>query len=188
MQPKSDKQKESRKRNVDRNKVRHRPARNPAFTETLQIGIVVRDLDATLRAFANDYGIGPWEIHEFNPERAADLREDGRPAKRSWRLAVTMVGHVMWELIEPLDDQSTYARFLAEKGEGVHHIAVATPSFDETVAAQARRGKKLILSGTFSGIKVAYLPTERDLGVVIEIASGAPDPTSRSPKTRKRNP
>jgi len=26
---------------------------------------------------------------------------------------------VQWELIEPLDDKSDYARFLAEKGEGV---------------------------------------------------------------------
>jgi len=68
-----------------------------------------------------------------------------------------------------------YARFLAERGEGVHHIAVATPRFDDAVAAQAERGKKLVLSGTFSGAKVAYLPTERDLGVILEIFSGHPD-------------
>lgn len=65
-----------------------------------------------------------------------------------------------------------YARFLAEKGEGVHHIVVATPSFDDTVSAQAKRGNKLVLSGTFSGAKVAYIPTDRDLSVIIEIFSG----------------
>jgi methylmalonyl-CoA/ethylmalonyl-CoA epimerase len=92
------------------------------------------------------------------------MREYGQPAVRSWRLAVTMVGHVMWELIEPLDDQSVYARFLAEKGEGVHHIAVATPNFDETVAAQVERGNDLLLSREFSGMRVAYLATDRDLG------------------------
>jgi methylmalonyl-CoA/ethylmalonyl-CoA epimerase len=101
-------------------------------------------------------------------------REDGEPVERSWRLAAAMVGQVMWELIEPLDDKSVYARFLAEKGEGVHHIAVATPNFDDAVAAQARRGRKIVLSGTFSGVKVAYLPTDRDLGVVLEIFSGIP--------------
>jgi len=52
---------------------------------------------------------------------------------------------------------------------------VATPRFDDAVAAQAERGKKLVLSGTFSGAKVAYLPTERDLGVILEIFSGHPD-------------
>ena len=150
------------------------PTRAPLFTETLQIGIVVRDLDATLRRYVDDYGIGPWEIHEFTPRDANDLREYGQPVERSWRLAVTMVGSVMWELIEPLDSESIYARFLAEKGEGVHHIAVATPSFDDAVAAQAARGATLALSGEFSGIKVAYLPTDRDLGTLIEIANGVP--------------
>lgn len=39
---------------------------------------------------------------------------------------------------------------------------------------QARRGNDAVLSGTFSGVKVAYLPTDRDLGVLIEIFSGSP--------------
>jgi methylmalonyl-CoA/ethylmalonyl-CoA epimerase len=171
-------------------KARHKPARSPAFTDTVQIGIVVRDLDATMRTFVDDYGIGPWKIYEFNPGNAEDLREDGRPVERSWRLAVTMVGKVMWELIEPLDKKSVYARFLAEKGEGVHHIAVAATNFDDLVAAQARRGRKLPLSGTFSGVKVAYLPTDRDLGVMIEIFNGTPKKkskrTRRSPKSLHR--
>lgn len=130
--------------NVSVNTSRYTPTREPVFTDTMQIWIVVRDLDAALRTYVDDYGIGPWEIHEFNPANATDLRESGRPVERSWR----MVGHVMWELIEPLDDESVFARFLAEKGEGVHHIAVATPSFDDMVAAQAKRGHDPLLSGT----------------------------------------
>jgi hypothetical protein len=31
----------------------------PVFTETMQIGIVVRDLDAAIRRYVNDCGIGP---------------------------------------------------------------------------------------------------------------------------------
>ena len=38
----------------------------------------------------------------------------------------------------PLNDESVYARFLAKKGEGVHHLTVATPSFGDTVAEQAK--------------------------------------------------
>jgi len=85
-----------------------------------------------------------------------------------------MVGGVMWELIQPLDDEGIFARFLAEKGEGVHHIAVATPNFDDAVAEQIQRGKSLPLSGEFDGVKLAYLPTDRDLGVILEIFSGMP--------------
>jgi len=98
------------------------------------------------------------------------------PLILTWiRLATTMIGGVQWELIEPLDNESIYAQFLAQKGEGVHHIAVLAPKFEEMLAAQAKQGKDLVLSGEFSGIKVAYLDTERDLGVVVEIFSGMPD-------------
>ena len=148
---------------------------DPAFTKAVQIGIVVRDLDATMRKYVDDYGIGPWQIFEFNPGNAQDLREHGRPAQRSWRLAVAMVGQMQWELIEPLDNESIYARFLAEKGGGVHHIAVAAQSFDNMLAMEAKRGSELVLSGEFEGVKVAYLDTERDLGVTLEIFSGTPD-------------
>jgi methylmalonyl-CoA/ethylmalonyl-CoA epimerase len=141
----------------------------PAFTKTVQIGIVVRDLDATLQRYLDDFGIGPWEIHEFAAGASEDFHEHGQPVERSWRLATTMIGEVQWELIEPLDSESDYARFLAEKGEGVHHVAVAPSSFDELVAAAAEKGNDLVLSGTFSGYGVAYLPTDRDLGVIVEI-------------------
>ena len=148
---------------------------DPAFTQTMQIGIVVRNLDAAIRKYVDDYGIGPWKIYEFNPGNAKGLHEYGQPVERSWRLAVAMVGQLQWELIEPLDDKSIYARFLAEKGGGVHHIAVAAQSFDKMLAMEAKRGSKLVLSGEFEGVKVAYLDTERDLGVTLEIFSGTPD-------------
>jgi methylmalonyl-CoA/ethylmalonyl-CoA epimerase len=57
------------------------------------------------------------------------------------------------ELIEPLDDKSDYARFLAEKGEGVHHIAVAPTNFDQALADLAKKENEVLLSGTFSGIR-----------------------------------
>ena len=123
---------------------------------------------------SDDYGIGPWQLFEVTPENAPDLYHDGQPVKGSTRAAATMVGNVMWELIQPLDGQGVFARFLAEKGEGVHHIALATLNFDDAVAAQIQRGNTLPLSGTFSGVKVAYLPTDRDLGVIVEIFSGTP--------------
>jgi hypothetical protein len=81
---------------------------------------------------------------------------------------------VQWELIEPLDEQNVYARCLAEKGEGVHHVGVAAANFDETVA-RADRDNGVILSGQFGGAKVAYLGTDRDLGVILEILGGTPD-------------
>src|SRR5215213_9648803 len=112
----------------------YHPTREPVFTQTGQIGIVVRDLDATLRRFAEEFGIGPWQIWEVTPENAPDLRHDGEPLRAATRSAVAMVGGVMWEVSQPLDEHGIFARFLAERGEGVHHIAVTTPDFRGAVA------------------------------------------------------
>ncbi len=92
--------------NVSETKSRYRPARQPVFTVTMQIGIVVRDLDATLRKFAGNYRIGPWELYELTQENEQDLRENGQPIKRprKVRSVLTMVGKVMWELVKPVDD------------------------------------------------------------------------------------
>jgi methylmalonyl-CoA/ethylmalonyl-CoA epimerase len=152
----------------------------PSFTETVQIGIVVRDLETTMRRYVDEYRIGPWEIYEFAAGDAEALHEHGRPVARLWRLATTMVGQVQWELIEPLDDESDYARFLAERGEGVHHIAVAPAYYDHALADEAKRGRAPVLSGTFSGFRVAYLPTEHDLGVIVEIFSDNRTPDQRA--------
>ena len=147
--------------------------REPVFNETMQLGIVVRDLEATVRRSQDDYGIGPWRFDRIDLGEANDYREYGEPVERSNRIAIATVGRVMWELIEPLDEDGIYARFLAEKGEGVHHVAVATPDFDETVA-RAERKVGVLLNCKHSGIDIAYLDTLRDLGVTIEIASWTP--------------
>ena len=152
----------------------------PSFKETVQIGIVVRDLETTMRRYVDEYGFGPWEIFEFAAGGAEDFHEHGQPVERAWRLATTMVGQVQWELIEPRDDESDYARFLAEKGEGVHHIAVAPTNYDRALAEQAKKGRAAVLSGTFSGLRVAYLPTEHDLGVIVEIFSDDRAPEQRT--------
>jgi methylmalonyl-CoA/ethylmalonyl-CoA epimerase len=143
--------------------------REPVFTETLQISVVVRDLDATMRTYVDEYGIGPWEIYEFNPHTVRDMQEEGEPVERAWRLALSRVGQVQWELIQPLDELSIYARFLSTNGEGVHHVGVAVPSFDETIAALREKGHDVLLGGEYNGVTFAYLSTDRDLGLITEI-------------------
>ncbi len=147
--------------------------RRPVFDGTLQLGIVVRDLEATVRRYEDDYGIGPCQFQQIDLGEEHNYREHGEPAERSNRVAIATVGGVMWELIEPLDEDGIWARFLAEKGEGVHHVAVATPNFDETVA-RAEREDGLMLRCEHSGVDIAYLDTRRDLGVVLEVFSGMP--------------
>jgi hypothetical protein len=44
------------------------------------------------------------------------------------------------------------------------------------LADLAKKENEVLLSGTFSGIRVAYLPTEQELGVIVEIFSRDPAP------------
>ena len=148
----------------------------PSFTATMQLGIVVPDVEAAVRTYRDIYGIDGWTIMEIGSENTEDVRLHGRPLEWKSKIAVTMVGNVMWELIQPLDENDLFGRFLAERGGvgGVHHVAVGTPDFRQVVHAHAGRGNVPILSGTFSGVEVQYLDTERDLGVILEVFSHLP--------------
>jgi hypothetical protein len=57
--------------------------REPLFTETLQIAIVVRDLDAAVETYVRDFGIGPWDIYEFNRPRQRERHARGRASGRA---------------------------------------------------------------------------------------------------------
>ena len=153
------------------------PTSGPAFNETMQIGIVVPDVEAAVRMYRDVYGIGGWQIMEIGSENTQNVRLYGRPVEWKSKIAVTMVGSVMWELIQPLDKNDLFGRFLAERGGvgGVHHIAVGTPDFRRVVEEEAARGNEPILRGTFSGVEVHYLDTERELGVILEVFSGFPE-------------
>jgi catechol 2,3-dioxygenase-like lactoylglutathione lyase family enzyme len=148
--------------------------REPMLTDTIQIALVVRDIEATMRTYVEEYDIGPWDVYEFNPETVRDMHEDGEPVERSWRLALAQVGKVQWELIQPLDEDSIYARYLAAHGEGVHHVGVAVPSFDATIETLREKGRGAVFGGEYKGVNFAYLATDEDLGVITEIFAAPP--------------
>lgn len=94
-----------------------------------------------MRTYVHEYGIGPRNVYEFNPGNVSDMRARGEPVAWSWRLAIAQVGHVQWELVEPLDGESIYAQFLADHGPGVHHVGVGVARYDDTLAGLAARGQ-----------------------------------------------
>lgn len=139
--------------------------REPLFTETMQISIVVRDMDATLKTYVDEYGIGPWEIYEFNPDTMTRME----PAPYRFKIAVTMVGSVQWELVQPLDDEGVFAEFLRTKGEGVHHVAVGGRPYADTMQALQEKGRRVLQGGVYNGVTFSYLTTDDDLKVVTEL-------------------
>lgn len=149
----------------------------PDFHKTMQIGIVVPDVEIAARAYEERYGIGDWQIMEMGSENTENVRQHGEPLEWRSKIAVTMVGSVMWELIQPVRDDDLFGQFLKQRNGigGVHHIAVATRDYRKVVAEQESRNRVPILSGTFSGVEVQYLDTERELGVILEVFSHLPE-------------
>ena len=141
----------------------------PVFTETLQIGIVVRDLEEAMRVHVEDYGIGPWEVFEMNPSSVEDMEKDGKREDHAMRVALTMVGSVQWELIEPVGENNIYAEFLREHGEGLHHIGVGTRDYHEALDRMRRKGLTVLQGGNFHGALYCYPSTDKDLKYLTEI-------------------
>jgi catechol 2,3-dioxygenase-like lactoylglutathione lyase family enzyme len=148
--------------------------REALFTDVVQVSVVVPDLEAAMQTYVEEYGIGPWGIYEFNPETVRHMHERGQPVECSWRLALADAGRLQWELIEPLDEHSIYARFLAEHGKGVHHVGVAVPDYAAAIGELEGRGREVVFGGEYNGVTFAYLETDSDLGVVTEIFSAPP--------------
>ena len=111
------------------------------------------------------------------------MRHRGEPVAWSWQLAIAQVGQVQWELVEPLDDESIYAHFLATNGPGVHHVGVGVASYDDALAELGRAGRDVLLGGGYKGLTFAYLSTNDELGVITEIFSGAPGADQKPDRT-----
>ncbi|MBW1739488.1 MAG: VOC family protein, partial [Deltaproteobacteria bacterium] len=94
-------------------------------TELTQVGLVVKDVQKTAENYWNILGIGPWDIYELHAPVLSDVVYHGKPTQFSMKLGVAMVGKVQLGLFEPVSGDSIYSDFLAEYGEGLHHLQFA---------------------------------------------------------------
>jgi hypothetical protein len=96
-----------------------------------QVGMVVEDLEATMRRYHENFGWGPWNIYEYRPPWLSNLTLRGEPAEFTWIGAEAHAGDTWIELLQPLDDHNPLKEWLVANGEGVHHIGYEAPSVDE---------------------------------------------------------
>jgi methylmalonyl-CoA/ethylmalonyl-CoA epimerase len=156
----------------------------PMFTGVVQVGLVVKDCMASVKRYADDYGIGPWAIYNMDPSAVQDMTARGEitlsfPEKGQAMLAACAnIGDVQIELIQPLDDKSIYAEWLRQHGDGIHHILFNVEDFDKTVGFFQRKGIGVLQGGAVRGTKFAYFDTVQELGLIAEIYKLAPGMTS----------
>ena len=60
------------------------------------------------------------------------------------RLVMVPVGESRLELLEPTSEESTIAKFLAKRGEGLHHVCLRVPDLAAIVAKLKRDGVRLV--------------------------------------------
>jgi methylmalonyl-CoA/ethylmalonyl-CoA epimerase len=98
------------------------------------------------------------------------------------RIAFLGVGESKVELVQPTDDTTGVARFLASKGEGFHHVCFEVPNLTETLIRLELDGLELIDSAPRRGAEgpVAFIHPRSCHGVLVELieAPGGPAWTS----------
>lgn len=86
------------------------------------------------------------------------------------------VGDSHVELLAPLGPETTVARFLAQRGPGLHHVAYRVDDIDSALASLSAAGVRLIDERPRTGIRgsrVAFLHPAATGGVLTEIVEPA---------------
>jgi methylmalonyl-CoA/ethylmalonyl-CoA epimerase len=137
-----------------------------------QVAVVVRDLDAAMRRYSDQLGIGPWDVYTYGPHRMHTMTLRGETRPYVMKLALAFVGTTMYELIESVQGPNIYEEFLAARGEGLHHLGYYVASIDDAIAEMEAKGYALLQSGRGFGVDgdgaYAYFDSERDLGCIVE--------------------
>ena len=138
-----------------------------------QVGMVVRDLQSTMRHFHEQFNVGGWRLYTYKPPLVKEMTYRGKRQDYAMRIAITMVGPLMLELIQSLQGPNIYEEFLAAGHEGQHHLGIVVPEFGEGVRRFQALGYELIQSGRGFGADgsggFAYFDTTAAVGTILEV-------------------
>ncbi|HEY5690735.1 MAG TPA: methylmalonyl-CoA epimerase [Cyclobacteriaceae bacterium] len=122
------------------------------------IGIAVRNLEESNRLFSKLLGKKPYKVEDVATEGV--------------RTSFFEVGGVKIELLEATHEESPIAKFIAKKGEGIHHLAFAVDDVAKSMTAQEANGFSLINKEPKDGAdnkKIAFLHPKSTNGVLLEL-------------------
>jgi methylmalonyl-CoA/ethylmalonyl-CoA epimerase len=139
------------------------------LTRIDHVGIACHDLAATIALYESTFGLAvvSLEVNESQGVREAMLEVSGSPAGNSYV-----------QLLEPLGPDTPVGRFLARRGEGVHHVGYGVPDIQAALAAIGATGVRLIderpRHGSM-GASIAFLHPADIGGVLTELVQSAAD-------------
>jgi methylmalonyl-CoA epimerase len=97
------------------------------------VAIIVRDIEQALTFYRDTLGITPGQIKEVPGEQV-----------RIAFLPMGGPGGSEIELIEPIVPDSSLARFLEKRGEGLHHICLEVENIDAALAEMQEKGAAVL--------------------------------------------
>ena len=136
-----------------------------------QIGIIVRDMDAAVKANSEVYGVKIWFRSNVNK---IDYYYKGKKRELELDIVVGYSKGTQIELIQVLrGEDNLYVELLLK--ERLVHSAVCVRGFDKKIAALKERGYEELHHGTiflqgFTKVRFSYFDCRDDLGYVLEVA------------------
>jgi methylmalonyl-CoA epimerase len=120
------------------------------------VGVAVEDLDAAVELYQRVFG--------------AELTH--RASNEDLTAAFLRAGEAELELLQPLRDDTPVGKFLAKRGPGIHHIAVAVPDIDRAIADAREQGLEMIDEAPrigLHGTRIAFIQPKSVGGVLTEL-------------------
>ncbi|MCU0494165.1 MAG: methylmalonyl-CoA epimerase [Chloroflexaceae bacterium] len=128
------------------------------FTQVDHIGFAVHNVEESIAFYKQAFDVQEWEIIDM-PER-------------HMAVGVARLNGVLLELIAPTSEEASFAKYLREKGPGIHHIAYTVTDIRASLDELKARGVPLIDKEPRPGIHntlIAFVHPKGAQGVLVEL-------------------
>jgi methylmalonyl-CoA/ethylmalonyl-CoA epimerase len=144
----------------------------PLLTRIDHVGIACRDLDAAIGLYRTTFGLEVVSL-EVNSEQGV---REAMMQVGAGRAGVGELGVGYVQLLEPLAPDTPVGRFLARRGEGLHHVGYGVSEIGHALAALGGTGIRLLderpRHGSM-GASIAFLHPADLGGVLTELVQPA---------------
>ena len=147
-------------------------AKSFRFPSIGHIGVVVKDIAKVVEYYSSVFGIGPFDIYDFEPKKAWVRGEEVKPFKL--KIAAADLGSAKLELLQIVEGDPPHRNFLDIHGEGLQHIGFYVENYDEWKSYVKGEGIELLCEAeiedqTRGKRRAFYMNSSEPGGVLFEI-------------------
>ena len=121
------------------------------------IGIAVTDIEKAVKMFTNVFGTPPCDIEQIDDQGV--------------KATLIEVGQTRIELLEPLTPDSPVGKFIQNRGEGLHHLALNVSDIAQKLETLKQHDIRLIDQSPREGLSgtIAFIHPASVFGVLTEL-------------------